>query len=173
MRRKKTYVVVGAGQAGGQGVQTLLGDSADCRIVLVGAERFVPHERPMLSKDLLLGTEPFESTFMKPESFYVERGVELRLGTLVRGIDRASNRVVLDHEAISYDKLLLATGARARRLEVPGADLAGVHYLRTIDDALALRANLRSSASVVVLGGGVIGWEVAAAARAVGCDVVL
>src|SRR6266446_2815006 len=156
MRQKKTYVVVGAGQAGGQGVQTLLGDAADCRIVLIGAERFVPYERPMLSKDVLLGTEPFESTFMKPESFYADGGVELRLDTLVRGIDRAANRVVLDHEVISYDKLLLATGARVRRLEAPGGDLSGIHYLRTIDDALALRSNLRSGVSVVVVGGGII-----------------
>lgn len=170
----ETYVVVGGGQAGGQAIQTLLDESTDHRIVLVGDEAHVPYERPPLSKEVLLGERDADYTFMKPAAYYRERGVELRLGSRVQVIDPAQHRIVLaDGECLQYDKLLLATGARVRRMEMPGTQLPGVHYLRTLDDALAIRDCLHDGAAIVVVGGGFIGLEVAAAARTHGCRVVV
>lgn len=169
----KTFVVVGGGQAGGQAIQTLLDESPDSRIVLVGEEALVPHERPPLSKEVLSGEKDPDCTFLKPEAFYRERGVELRLGTRATAIDRARRHVDLSGESIGYDKLLLATGARVRRLNVPGENLPGIFYLRTVQDSLAIRENLKSGATLVVVGGGFIGLEAAAAARTRGCRVVV
>lgn len=169
----KTFVVVGGGQAGGQAIQTLLGESPDSRIVLVGEEALVPYERPPLSKEVLSGEKDPDYTFLKPEAFYRERGVELRLGTRATAIDRARRHVELAGERIGYDKLLLATGARERRLNVPGENLPGIFYLRTVQDSLAIRENLKSGATLVVVGGGFIGLEAAAAARTRGCRVVV
>lgn len=169
----KTYVVVGGGQAGGQAIQTLLDESTDHHIVLVGDEAHPPHERPALSKEVLSGERDADYTFMKPAAYYRERGIELRLGSRVQAIDPEQHCIVLDGERLQYDKLLLATGASVRRMEVPGAQLPGVHYLRTIDEALALRDCLHDGAAVVVVGGGFIGLEVAAAARMRGCKVAV
>ncbi|TDU28880.1 3-phenylpropionate/trans-cinnamate dioxygenase ferredoxin reductase subunit [Panacagrimonas perspica] len=171
---KKTFVIVGAGQAGGQAVQTLLSEGFDGRIVVVGDERHVPYERPALSKEVLLHGEPQSaSALMLPAAFYEDKGVELRLSCRASAIDREHKRVVLGGGGIGYDKLLLATGSRPRALNIPGADLDGVRFLRTIDDSVALHRCMKEGARVVIVGGGFIGLEAAAAARSMGCEVTV
>ena len=141
---------------------------------MVGEERHVPYERPPLSKELLTTEESFEKTYLNPAAFYEEQNIELRLGAKAEGIDAKAHRLVLgDGEALAYDKLLLTTGARVRRLDLPGAELGGVLYLRSIEDSLAIKKELVAGASIVVIGGGYIGLEVAAGARTNGCEVAV
>ncbi|MFQ5958789.1 MAG: NAD(P)/FAD-dependent oxidoreductase, partial [Alphaproteobacteria bacterium] len=174
MSSRTTFVVVGAGQAGGRAVEAMHAEGFAGRIVLVGEEAYLPYERPPLSKQLLIGDDGPERAFLHDEGYYRERGTDLRLGIRAIAIDRQARRIRLaDGEALAYDKLLIATGSRVRRLAVPGCDLAGVHYLRDIDDSLAIRARLSADARVVVVGGGYIGLEVAAAARTRGCRVTV
>jgi 3-phenylpropionate/trans-cinnamate dioxygenase ferredoxin reductase subunit len=158
-------VIIGAGQAGGWAAKTLRAEGFEGEIVLVGEELHPPHERPPLSKDVLLGLKPPESTFLWPDGL----AVEFRPETRAVAIDRVSHRVALaDGSTLAYDKLLIATGARVRRLDRPGA-----LYLRTIEDAMALRAAFLRGGGVLVIGGGWIGLEAAAAARQLGCAVTL
>jgi 3-phenylpropionate/trans-cinnamate dioxygenase ferredoxin reductase subunit len=170
----ETIVIVGAGQAGGWAAQTLRKEGFAGRLVLIGDERHPPHERPPLSKAVLAGEAAPESTrLMKPEPFEA-LGLEWRPGAHVTVIDRGAKRLdMADGETLAYDKLILCTGGRARTLAIPGADSPGVHTLRTIDDALALAPLLKTGNSVVVVGGGWIGLEVAATARKNGADVVI
>lgn len=169
-----TVVIVGAGQAGGWAAQTLRSEGFAGRVVLVGDEAHPPHERPPLSKAVLSGAAAPESTrLMKPEAFDA-LAVQWRPGVQARRIDRAAKQVLLsDGTAQPYDKLILCTGGRARRLAVPGADQVPLHTLRTIEDAQALAPALRPGRSVVVVGGGWIGLEVAATARQQGAEVVV
>ena len=169
-----TIVIVGAGQAGGWAAQTLRSEGFAGRVVLIGDEAHPPHERPPLSKAVLSGAAAPETTrLMKPEAFDA-LAVQWRPGVQVRRIDRAGKQVLLsDGTAQPYDKLILCTGGRARRLAVPGADQVPLHTLRTIEDAQALAPALRPGRSVVVVGGGWIGLEVAATARQQGADVVV
>ena len=168
------YVILGAGQAGGWAAQTLRTEGFDGRITLVGDEAWPPYERPPLSKRLLTGDEGPKTAFLRDESFYREHDIELRLGCRALALERDGKRVTLDDgDTLPYDRLLLATGAKVRRLALPGADLEGIHYLRTIDDALALRAGLASGAALAIVGAGYIGLEVAAAARKRGCPVTV
>lgn len=158
-------VIAGAGQAGGWFAKTLHGAGFEGEILLVGEERHPPYQRPPLSKEVLVGDRPPESTYLWPAGL----AVDFRGGTRVMGIDREAKCVELsDGAAVGYDKLVLATGGRVRRL-----DIAGAHYLRTIEDAIGLRAALVRGGSVLVIGGGWIGLEAAAAARASGCDVTV
>lgn len=167
-------VVVGAGQAGGWGAKTLRDQGYEGRIVLIGEEAYPPHERPPLSKDLLLGKIPIEKTHLFPADSWPKWNVELLTGQLVTRIDRAEHRVELaGREPIRYDRLLLATGGRVRKLNLPGAGLDGVFYLRTISDTLAIRERISSGKRVLVAGAGWIGLEVAAAARQFGAEVVV
>ena len=142
--------------------------------MLIGDEQHPPHERPPLSKAVLAGEAPPESTqLFKPDAFD-KLALDWRAGVRVTRIDRAARRVDLaDGESIGYDKLILCMGGRARTLAVPGADSEGVFTLRTIADSLALGALLRPGKAVVVVGGGWIGLEVAATARRKGADVVV
>ena len=167
-------VIVGAGQAGGWAAQTLRSEGFAGRVVLIGDEAHPPHERPPLSKAVLSGAAAPETTrLMKPEAFDA-LAVQWRPGVQVHRIDRAAKQVLLsDGTAQPYDKLILCTGGRARRLAVPGADQVPLHTLRTIEDAQALAPALRPGRSVVVVGGGWIGLEVAATARQQGADVVV
>ena len=169
-----TIVIVGAGQAGGWAAQALRSEGFAGRVVLIGDEAHPPHERPPLSKAVLSGAAAPESTrLMKPEAFDA-LAVQWRPGVQVHRIDRAAKQVLLsDGTAQPYDKLILCTGGRARRLAVPGADQVPLHTLRTIEDAQALAPALRPGRSVVVVGGGWIGLEVAATARQQGADVVV
>lgn len=169
-----TIVIVGAGQAGGWAAQTLRKEGYTGRLVLIGDERHPPHERPPLSKAVLAGQAEPQSTWLQKSDAFAALGLEWRPGTTVTRIDRAARRLELaGGETLAYDKLILCTGGRARTLSIPGADAPGVHTLRTIDDALALAPLLQPGRSVVVIGGGWIGLEVAATARQKGAEVVV
>ena len=166
MSNAQTFVVLGAGQAGGWTARTLRDEGFAGKIVLVGEEPYPPYERPPLSKDALLGRSPVEATYLWTEDALIEIDVELRTGSRATAIDRTAKTVTLsDGETIAYDRLMIATGARVRTLDIPGADLPGVHYLRGIADTLALRDSMSRGGPVLVIGGGWIGLEVAAAAR--------
>lgn len=165
-------VVVGGGLAGAKTVEGLRERGYDGRVVLLGTETERPYERPPLSKGYLQGSEERDGAFVHPVDWYAAHDVELRLGTTVTSIDLAA-RDVIDGSGTrtAWDHLVLATGSEPRRLDVPGGGLAGVVQLRTIDDSDRLRALLTAGKHVVVVGGGWIGLEVAAAARAAGCTV--
>jgi 3-phenylpropionate/trans-cinnamate dioxygenase ferredoxin reductase subunit len=167
-------VVVGAGLAGARAVETLREEGFDGPVVLVGEEHRRPYERPPLSKSFLQGSTPAEEAFVHPEGWYDASEVELLTGTRAVDVRVDDRELVLEGgRRLRYERLLLATGSAARPLAVPGADLPGVHLLRTLDDAEHLRAALVSAPAVVVIGSGWIGSEVAASARSLGCDVTL
>ncbi len=169
-----TFVVVGASHAGGRAVQAMRMAGFAGRIVLIGEESYLPYERPPLSKELLTGDDGIERAQLNPPSWYEEQNIELKLGVRAVAIDRAAKTVrCADDSNVTYDRLMLTTGARVRRLALPGADLPGVHYLRDYRDTEAIRAALREKARVVVVGGGFIGLETAASARTRGCDVTV
>jgi 3-phenylpropionate/trans-cinnamate dioxygenase ferredoxin reductase subunit len=161
------FVVVGAGLAGAKAAEALREEGFDGPVALVGAEPELPYERPPLSKQYLLGAAGRDSAFLYDAGWYAEHDVGLRTGVRVTRLDPAAHRLTLETgEELAYSRLLLATGAAARRLPVPGADLDGVRYLRTLADADRLRADLAGGGRrVVVVGAGWIGLEVAAAAR--------
>ncbi|HUY46981.1 MAG TPA: FAD-dependent oxidoreductase [Streptosporangiaceae bacterium] len=172
------YVIVGASLAGAKAAETLREEGFGGPIVLLGAETERPYERPPLSKGYLLGKSDKPALYVHEEHWYAEQQVDLRLGVNVTGIDRAAKRVALaGGESVSYDRLLLATGAQPRELNVPGADLDGVHYLRTAVDSERLATALApvpgEGTRVVIVGAGWIGLEVAAAARDKGCGVAV
>ncbi len=167
-------VVVGAGLAGATAVETLRSEGFDGSVTLLGAEAHPPYERPPLSKGYLMGQEERDSVFSHPDAWYRDHDVDLRTGTRVTSLDRDARVVVTDDgERIGYDGVLLATGSRPRRLDVPGADLAGIHQLRTLDNSDALKQALAGGRRLVVVGGGWIGLEVAAAARTAGLEAVV
>ena len=174
MTAEDTFVIVGAGQAGAMAAQTLREEGFDGRVVLIGQEHDRPYERPPLSKDYLMDRTEREKIFVHPASWYAEHHVDLRLATTVTEIHPATHRVTLaTGEALGYTKLLLTTGSTPRRPPVPGADLDGVLYLRRVGDSERIKRTLRSASHVVVVGGGWIGLEVAAAARTAGVAVTL
>jgi 3-phenylpropionate/trans-cinnamate dioxygenase ferredoxin reductase subunit len=153
---------------------TLRQEGFDGRVVVIGAERHQPYERPPLSKEYLRGEAEFRDAWVRPADFYVESDVEIRLGVRAERVDLRSQVVELeDAERLHYDKLLLATGGRNRRLTVPGVDLEGVYDLRTVDDADAIRAVAEPGRRAVVVGMGFIGSEVAASLRQLGVEVVV
>jgi NADPH-dependent 2,4-dienoyl-CoA reductase/sulfur reductase-like enzyme len=164
-------VVVGASLAGLRAVEGARKAGYDGRLVLIGAERHLPYDRPPLSKAFLAaGPEPSAPTYRVAEEL-AALGVELRLGAPATGLDTARREVALGEERVPYDALVVATGARPRRL--PGDDLEGVHVLRTLDDARAVRRALDAGARTVVVGAGFIGSEVASAARERGLPVTV
>lgn len=165
-------VIVGAGHAGGRTALRLRDAGWSGPVVLIGDEPDAPYERPPLSKGLLLG-EPFTAS-LAPAARYAEAGIEWIAGRRVETIARAARTVQMDDgRRIAWQALLLATGGRARTLPIPGATLAGVHTLRTLADAQALAPRLAEGQRVAVIGGGFIGLEVAASARARGCEVTV
>jgi 3-phenylpropionate/trans-cinnamate dioxygenase ferredoxin reductase subunit len=168
-----TFVVVGGGLAAAKAVETLRERGHEGRLVLAGAEQHLPYERPPLSKGYLLGTDELDSAFVHPRQWYDEHDVELHLGTTVTGLDAESHTVTVAGQDIGYDRLLLATGAVPRRLPLAEDSGAPVAYLRTMDDSRRIKADLRAGRRVVIVGGGWIGLEVAAAARTAGCDVTV
>jgi 3-phenylpropionate/trans-cinnamate dioxygenase ferredoxin reductase subunit len=164
-----TFVIVGASLAGARAAEALRTEGFEGQIVLIGHERHYPYERPPLSKGYLQGSEGRDSIFVHEESWYADHGVDLRLGAGVTAIDRELHQVTLSTgETLGYDKLLLTTGATPTLLPVPGAGANGIQYLRSVDDSERLRETLSSASSVVVVGAGWIGLEVAAAARNAG-----
>jgi 3-phenylpropionate/trans-cinnamate dioxygenase ferredoxin reductase subunit len=171
---RPTFVIVGGGLAGSVAAGTLRAGGFDGEIVLVGDEVHLPYSRPPLSKVVLRGESDADVCTLRAAPWYAERDIELELGVRAEVIDARDRAVVLESgRRIRYDKALLATGGRARELDVPGFLLDGVHTLRTLDDSLAIRAQLRPGARVVVVGAGFIGAEVAASARVMGCDVTM
>ena len=169
-----TIVIVGGGHAAGQAAASLRQEGYEEAIVVVGDEPHLPYQRPPLSKEYLAGEQGLERIHLRPHKFYADRDIEVRSGVRVSAIDRAQNVVICDDDTtLAYDRLLLATGSRPRRLEVPGHDLAGVCLLRTITDADSIRDKLRPGAKLVIVGGGYIGLEVASVAVQHGLDVTV
>jgi NADPH-dependent 2,4-dienoyl-CoA reductase/sulfur reductase-like enzyme len=168
-----TFVIVGGGLAGAKAAETLRSAGFDGEVVLFGSEPELPYERPPLSKGYLLGKDTRDSAFVHPAGWYAEHNVDLRTGATVAMIDPAAHLVTFGGGTIHYDKLLLATGASARRLDIPGAGLGNVLYLRTLPESEALRAAFTPDARVVIVGAGWIGLEAAAAARTAGSSVTI
>ena len=140
----RQVVVVGANIAGASAVEALRRAGYDGRLVLIGAEAELPYERPPLSKEYLLGERAEDQLFLRPAAFYDEMNVELRLGTRAEALDTTAREVVLaDGARVGFDRLLIATGSHVRHLLLPGGDLSGVHYLRTLADGRALAAEMR------------------------------
>jgi 3-phenylpropionate/trans-cinnamate dioxygenase ferredoxin reductase subunit len=174
MTTSKTFVIVGASLTGAKAAETLRTEGFDGRLVLIGTEHERPYERPPLSKDYLRGELDREQVYVHDEGYYAEHDIELRLGRTVVGIDTSIGQVALDDgKRLHYDRLLLATGAEPRRISIPGEALDGVLYLRSVEDSDALRARIERGGSVVVVGAGWIGAEVAASARQRGLDVTV
>lgn len=167
-------LIVGAGQAAASAVHTLRQNGCAARISIVGGERHPPYQRPPLSKKYLAGEIARERLDLRPEVWYRERDVTFQLGVRAVELEPAARRVRLDDgRIVGYDGLILATGSRARRLDVPGARLAGVHYLRTLDDVDAIVPELVPGRRLVLVGAGYIGLEVAAVAAGRGLDVTV
>jgi 3-phenylpropionate/trans-cinnamate dioxygenase ferredoxin reductase component len=174
MTSDRTHVIVGASLTGARAAATLREEGFEGRVVLVGAETERPYERPPLSKDYLRGEAGRDRLYVHDEDFYGEQQIELRLGRSAETLDTACRELELEGgERLRYDRLLLATGAEPRRLSIPGSDLEGVLYLRSVEDSDALRERFRHSRSVVVVGAGWIGSEVAASARQRGLEVTV
>ena len=167
-------LIVGAGHAGGTAAALLRQFGFSHSITLIGDEPIPPYQRPPLSKAWLKGEADADSLMLKPESFYAEAGIDLILNTRVTAISPAERTVVLaDGRTLPYGTLILATGARARPLPIPGADLSGVISLRSAADAEVLKAALGTGKRLAVIGGGYIGLEAAASARALGAEAVV
>lgn len=166
-------VVIGAGHAGVEAAASLREAGYSGPVTLVGAERHLPYQRPPLSKEMLADGGDPDALSLRSEAFFQDRGIALRRG-LALEIDRAAQLVhIAGDRPVGYDHLVLATGASPRRVDLPGRSLRGVAELRTLDDALALRASLAGASRIVVLGGGFIGMEVASAARKRGVEVTV
>lgn len=172
--RNARVVIVGAGQGGAEAAILLRQYGHEGEIILVGEENAPPYMRPPLSKGFLSGEVDAAALTYKAASAYEKAGVELRLGARATRIDRAGKRVLLETgEGLAYDRLILATGGRARRLEAPGADLSNIFYLRTLSDVERLRPAFQPGRRLVIVGGGYIGLECAAAALKRGLKVVV
>ncbi|PPR09655.1 MAG: Rhodocoxin reductase [Alphaproteobacteria bacterium MarineAlpha11_Bin1] len=170
----QTFVVIGAGQAGGWTAKTLRDEGFDGRIILIGDENFPPHERPPLSKEVLLGEPARDLCLLWPSETLDEAEIEMRLGVRVTKIIPDIHELTLQSgETVHWDKLMIATGGRATTLPVEGADLDGVFTLRTIDDAETIHSRITGDATVLVIGAGWIGLEVAAAARKQGAPTII
>jgi 3-phenylpropionate/trans-cinnamate dioxygenase ferredoxin reductase subunit len=170
----ETVVIVGAGHAAGQTAASLRQKGFSGRIIMIGDEDWVPYQRPPLSKAYLAGELETERLFFKPEKFWPEHDIETMLGVHVDAIDAAVKTLALSNgHSVQYDKLVLATGSRARELPIPGNKLHGVHYLRNIDDVEKIQPAFKEGARLVIVGGGYIGLEVAAVGRKKGLDVTV
>jgi 3-phenylpropionate/trans-cinnamate dioxygenase ferredoxin reductase subunit len=174
MASEQSFVIVGASLAGAKAAETLRSEGFEGRLVLIGEETERPYERPMLSKEYLRGDKPAAKLYVHDEAFYADNDIELLTGTHVASLDPGAHEVTLqDGSRMPYSRLLLSTGAIPRRLSLPGADLPGVRYLRTMGDSDALRAAITAASRVVVIGSGWIGSEVAASARQLGAEVAI
>jgi 3-phenylpropionate/trans-cinnamate dioxygenase ferredoxin reductase subunit len=174
MTTSSTFAIVGGGLAGAKAAEALRDKDFDGRILLFAAEEHLPYERPPLSKEYLAGKKQLGDFTTASSAWYRDHHIDLQLGTEVSAIDPKGHTVALpDGSFAHYDKLMLATGSHPRRPPIPGADAAGVHYLRTVDDADALNSALAEGSSLAVVGGGWIGLEVAAGARDRGVEVTV
>ncbi|WP_020385957.1 NAD(P)/FAD-dependent oxidoreductase [Kribbella catacumbae] len=174
MTDSERIVIIGASLAGAQAAKTLREEGWTGQVVLIGEETELPYERPPLSKAVLLGKDEPVSAQLHDRAWYDENNIELRLGAKATAIDTAASTVTLDDGSeVGYDKLLIATGSRVRKLDVPGGDLQGIHYLRTAAQSQALTDAYAAKPRVVVVGAGWIGLEAASAARERGCEVTV
>src|SRR5215208_183 len=174
MNTKPSFIIVGAGMAGAIAAQTLRAEGFEGKVTLVAQEPNAPYERPPLSKDYLQGKADRDSIFVHPEPWYTEQAVELSLDSAVTSLDPASRTVSTATDGrLHYDKLLLATGSEPRRLDVPGADLDGVYYLRNVEDSDRLKIEFAKANRAVIIGAGWIGLETASAARTAELEVTL
>jgi 3-phenylpropionate/trans-cinnamate dioxygenase ferredoxin reductase subunit len=174
MTKTSTVVIVGGGLAAAKAAEALRSNHFDGSLVVVAEESHLPYERPPLSKEFLADKKALEDFTVHDKAWYAESDIDLRTGTAVAAINRSAHTVQLaDGSTVDYDKLVLATGSRSRRPPIPGADAAGVHYLRTIDDASELKSVLQEGSSLAIVGAGWIGMEVAASARDHGVDVTI
>ena len=166
MANSRTFVIIGGGLGGAKAAEALREKDFDGQIIVCAEEDHLPYERPPLSKEFLAGKKSLDDFTVHDSAWYRENEIDLRLNARVLAVDRAAHTVELpDNTRVEYDKLLLATGSRSRRLPIPGSDAAGVHYLRTFEDASALNSALAEGSSLAVVGAGWIGLEVAASAR--------
>jgi 3-phenylpropionate/trans-cinnamate dioxygenase ferredoxin reductase component len=169
-----TILIIGGGQAGAQAIDTLRKEGFGGRLVLIGDEPQLPYQRPPLSKKYLCGEMAAERLLFRHQSFYDEHRIELKLGRQAVRLDAGARQVELaGGETLTYDRLLLCLGAESRRLTCPGAELAGVHYLRGLADVAPIQTGFKPQARVVVIGGGYIGLETAATCRKMGCEVTV
>ena len=174
MIRRPAMVIIGAGQSGARAAHALRENGWDGDITLLGNEGVAPYDRPPLSKAVLLGHKTTSECALYDEAFYREQRIDLRTDASVQRIDRAARHVVLQSgEAIAYHRLLIATGAAPRKLTVSGSTLASVHCLRTVADASHIADELQSGRTIAIVGAGFIGLEIAAAAIARGCKVIV
>ncbi|GAA6526167.1 FAD/NAD(P)-binding oxidoreductase [Intrasporangium sp. DVR] len=174
MSTSDPIVIVGGGLAAARAIEAIRETDQEVPVVLVGKEDRLPYERPPLSKGVMLGNDPEDSAFTHPQQWYDDNHVELRLGVAADRLDPATRTVTLsDGSELTYGSLLLATGSGLRKLDVPGADLADVFYLRSMTDSAKIRARLVPGSDVVIIGAGWIGLEVAAAARHHGAEVTI
>ncbi len=172
MASATSVVIVGAALAGANAALEVGRLAPDVHVTLVGSEAHMPYQRPPLSKGFLRGTEPFEAALVAPRAEYERVGIDLKLGRKAVRLDPESKQIRLDDDQIlRYDRALIATGGRKRRLKVPGAELEGVLDLRTVEDSERIKAAARAGRRVVVIGLGFIGCEVAASLRTLGLDV--
>jgi len=170
----ETIIVLGAGHAGAQIVESLRSGGFDGKLIMIGDESYRPYDRPSTSKELLSGGVDIDRIYLKRDQFYADKNIDLRLEVTASAIDRSNRTVTLSTgESLSYDTLVIATGARARRLQVPGADLDGVFYLRTLADSRAIGERLGPGKRLAIVGGGYVGLEVAASATKLGCKVAV
>ena len=174
MNRVDSVVILGGGLAGANAAFALRDVGFGGDVTLVGDETYLPYKRPPMSKEYLRGEKPIEKAYVKPADAYVEAGIQLIRATRALAVDARRRTVALDNGGtLTYDALVLATGSAPRRLDVPGADLEGVLYLRNVDDADALRTAAMKAGAIAVVGGGWIGTEVAASLRQLGRNVTL
>jgi 3-phenylpropionate/trans-cinnamate dioxygenase ferredoxin reductase component len=174
MTSEQTFVIVGASLAGAKAAETLRAEGFEGRVVLIGAEHERPYERPPLSKEYVRGEVGREKVYVHDDGYYAEHDIELLLGRTAVSLDTVIGQVALDDGSrLRYDRLLLTTGAEPRRLSIPGEALDGVLYLRSVEDSDVLRERLDRGGSVVVVGAGWIGAEVAASARQRGLEVTV
>ncbi|MCP5178339.1 MAG: FAD-dependent oxidoreductase [Pseudomonadales bacterium] len=167
-----TVVIIGAGHAAGQAAASLRQDGHDGPIVILGDEPYIPYQRPPLSKQYLSGEQGLDRVYLRPQKFYDDKHIDLRTGVTVDAIDRNARTVhTTAGDTIAWDKLIIATGSRVRRLTAPGSDLAGIHYLRTVTDVDGLRGDIVAGKKLVIVGGGYIGLEVASVAVTAGMEV--
>jgi 3-phenylpropionate/trans-cinnamate dioxygenase ferredoxin reductase subunit len=174
MSDEQRIVIVGASLAGASAAETLRTEGYPGQVVLIGTETELPYERPPLSKGVLLGKDQPEVAQLHDRQWYDDNDIDLRLGTTVTALDPTARTVTLDDDSqLAYDELLIATGSRVRKLDVPGGDLPGIHYLRTAAESQALTDAYAAKPRVVVVGAGWIGLEAAAAARERGSEVTV
>lgn len=170
----EVFAIVGAGHCAGQAAASLRQQGFEGKIVVIGEEPHIPYQRPPLSKKFLAGELPLERVYLRPLKFYRDNNIELLLDARVVALHPREHQLVFaDGARRRYDKLLLATGSSPRRLQVSGADLPGICYLRTIADAQRIQAHMQPGKHLVVIGGGYIGLEVAATAAQRGMHVTL